>query len=352
MKTDLLVICQKVDDTDDLLGFFVAWLREFAGHFRSVHVIALGVGKYDVPDNVRIYSLGKERGVSKVRQALHLIRYLWRHTPRNGAVFCHMSPIFAIWAWPLARLRGARLVLWYLHRSVTARLRLALWLCDGLVTADKNSLRIQDPKILSVGHGIDVARFAVSDRRPPGDRPLHVLSVGRLSPIKDFGTLIRAASLARERQVSINVRIVGRSVMPADHAYARELTELTARLGLSDIVHFFGFVPYRDMPAHYRWADVVVGCTPPGGLDKVLLEGMAAGCVVLTSNDVMTSSLGERPERLLFNYKDANSLADRLAALDDWDVLSAQMVREVRTRHDLHQAVARISEMMSRSRAS
>ena len=170
--------------------------------------------------------------------------------------------------------------------------------------------------------------------------------MGRLSPIKDFGTLIRAASLARNEQMSLEVRIVGRAVMPADHAYARELSDLVSRLGVSDIVHFFGFVPYRDMAAQYRWADVVVGCTPPGGLDKAVLEGMAAGCVALTSNDVMADSLGERPERFLFPHGDSEALADRLSALGDWDVLRDLMVREVTARHNGAVTAARIAELL------
>ncbi|MEK7538915.1 MAG: hypothetical protein AAB552_03680 [Patescibacteria group bacterium] len=56
----LLILTQKVDQNDDILGFFHGWIREFAKHAEQVTVIALGVGEYDLPKNVRVFSLGKE----------------------------------------------------------------------------------------------------------------------------------------------------------------------------------------------------------------------------------------------------------------------------------------------------
>ncbi len=345
MPKNLLIICQKVDENDDLLGFFVSWIAGFATHFVQVDVIALGVGTYELPANVHVHSLGKERGVPKWRQALRMTGLLWKHTPEHGAVFCHMSPIFAIVAWPFATLRRSRLVLWYLHRSRTLKLRLALMLCDRLVTADAESLSVRSQKIIAVGHGIDVERFTVSGRTPPVGRPLRILSVGRLSPIKGFETLIRATAHLRENDVSCEVRIVGKAVMPGDRLYEEQLRSLTTRLRVSDAVHFFGFVPYRDMPAHYRWADVVVGCTPPGGIDKVLLEAMAAGCIVFTSNAVMRTHLGNDADRLVFSVDDPVALAQAVAGVTDFAELSSRMAGLV-GKHTVTDVVSAITALL------
>jgi hypothetical protein len=75
---NLLVVCQKVDEDDDLLGFFVGWIREFAKNFEKVFVITLAKGKYDLPSNVEVYSLGKERGDSKFVQLFRFYKYLLR----------------------------------------------------------------------------------------------------------------------------------------------------------------------------------------------------------------------------------------------------------------------------------
>ena len=66
----LLILTQKVDKNDPILGFFHRWVEEFARHCEQVTVIALGVGEYDLPQNVRVFSLGKEqhlRDAEKVR---------------------------------------------------------------------------------------------------------------------------------------------------------------------------------------------------------------------------------------------------------------------------------------------
>jgi glycosyltransferase involved in cell wall biosynthesis len=325
----LLIITQKVDEGDDLLGFFASWIREFAKHYERVTVIALGAAKTELPDNVTVYSLGKESGTPRWRRWFGFVNLLRREVPHHDAVFAHMSPVFAIAAWPFTRAWHKRLVLWYLHRSRTLRLRCALTMVDALVTADARSLTIRSPKIHAVGHGIDVARFVVPDRIPPDGRPLRILSVGRISSIKGFETLIRAAAKLREADMDCEVRIVGKPVMPGDYQYERELHMLVTRLGVGDIVHFFGFVPHRDIPAHYRWADIVVGCTPPGGIDKVLLEAMAAGCVVFTSNTVMRAVLGAAADGLLFRHADAQALAAALAELDDYPAASFAMRQNV-----------------------
>lgn len=343
----LVVVTQKVDETDDLLGFFVGWLREFALHFDRVDVITLGKGEYQLPDNVYIYSLGKERSSSKIFWLPKMKWLLLKYTRGASGVFCHMSPIFAVIAWPFARMFGAKLVLWYLHRSVTLKLRLALRMVDTLVTADEESLNIESPKIVATGHGIDIKRFSIPDRTfDMSDRPLHVLSVGRLAPIKDFGTLIEAAALLKERDVPVRVRIVGRALQPEHEREEKRLRKLVMERDVSDIVEFVGFVPYRDMPEQYRWADIVVGGTPKGGLDKAVLEGMAAGCVPLTSNMAMRETLKGYAADLLYDHGEDHDLADKLVSIRDREQLSVVMSERVREDHGLEGTVRDISQLL------
>ena len=53
----LLILTQKVDQNDDILGFFHGWIREFSKNFETITVISLGVGEYNLPANVRVLSL-------------------------------------------------------------------------------------------------------------------------------------------------------------------------------------------------------------------------------------------------------------------------------------------------------
>jgi len=55
-----LFITQKIDKNDDLLGVYHEWIKRLALEFEVVNAICLYKGKYDLPPNVRVYSLGKE----------------------------------------------------------------------------------------------------------------------------------------------------------------------------------------------------------------------------------------------------------------------------------------------------
>ena len=55
----LLILTQKVDINDDILGFFHRWIEEFAKRCEKVIVICLQEGRHDLPSNVKVLSLGK-----------------------------------------------------------------------------------------------------------------------------------------------------------------------------------------------------------------------------------------------------------------------------------------------------
>jgi len=94
----LLILTQKVDKNDDILGFFHRWLKEFAGRVEKLTVICLQKGEYDLPENVKVLSLGKERGVSKLGYVLNLYKYIWVLRAQYGHVFVHMNQEYVLLA--------------------------------------------------------------------------------------------------------------------------------------------------------------------------------------------------------------------------------------------------------------
>jgi hypothetical protein len=67
----LLIITQKIDKNDPVLGFFHNWVKKFSENYESVNVICLYKGEYDLPKNVRVFSLGKEKEESKIKFILN-----------------------------------------------------------------------------------------------------------------------------------------------------------------------------------------------------------------------------------------------------------------------------------------
>ncbi len=110
----LLMFNLMTDTSDPVLGFTTAWIHELATHCETIDVITMYQGTLAVPDNVRVFSAGRERGYSKPLRVLnfynHLIRLLL--TQKYDVCFAHMMPLFAGLAGPLLTARGIRTVLW------------------------------------------------------------------------------------------------------------------------------------------------------------------------------------------------------------------------------------------------
>src|SRR3989338_6584156 len=228
--SNLLIITQKVDINDDLLGFFGDWIKEFAKNFEQVFVITLAKGAYDLPDNVEVLSLGKETGVSKIVQAVKFFWFLFKYVPRCDGIFAHMSPIFAVTAWPAAALFRERIVLWYLHRSVTWRLKLAEKLVYKIATASRESVMLKSHKIIEVGHGINAELFKTE--RDWYKDSTNIISVSRISPIKGLDTLIRAIKSVSNSNRNIKLQIVGKPIMRRDNDYFFQIKNLVSNLDL------------------------------------------------------------------------------------------------------------------------
>lgn len=344
----LLIITQKVDEDDDLLGFFVDWIREFSKHFDKIFVLALAKGKYSLPENVFIYSLGKEIGRSKLFQLAKFYKLLLELVPQSDGIFAHMSPVFAVAGWPIAFIKKKKIILWYLHRSLTLKLKIANLLSYKVVTAAKESLTLKSNKIIEVGHGINIDKFK-TEREWSGSK-FRILSVGRISRIKDYETLLRAAKKLKDHGADFTVKIVGQPIMNPDFSYLESLKILKNNLNLGNSVEFIGFIPHSEIVRYYKETDFVVGLTPQGGIDKTILEGMASGALVLTSNRACEKYFGHYANKLIFKHSDPASLAEKIISLYrlakyDKKNISEFVVKSVSEHHDLKNLITKISTL-------
>lgn len=300
------------------LGFTSEWINALAPHCETIDVITMRAGRLELAPNVRVHSLGVELGFSETRRAARYYRTLWSllRGGRHDACFAHMQPLFAAMGAPLLRLHGIPLVLWYAHRSVTLRLRLAEWAATRVVTASAESFRLPSSKLSIIGHGVDTQRFAPAPQ--PADQAT-VLSLGRIAPVKRLETLVAAMSRLREQGLVCRLRLVGEAY-PQDRGYERKLRRQVETCGLGSCVEFAGAVARADVPGELQRAQVMVNLSETGSLDKAVLEAMACGTPVITANEAFVPLLAPWGDQLLAPPDDAEALAGRIAsllALDD-----------------------------------
>lgn len=265
----LLICTQTVDSNDSHLGFFVRWIEEFSKHCEKVTVVCLREGTHKLPNNVRVYSLGKN--ANSMQKAARSLLLAWKLRKEYDTVFVHMNPEYVVVAGILWRILNKRIALWYTHKSVNLKLRIAKLLSHVIFTASRESFRLRTKKLHVMGHGIDTDFFSPDSNIT---RENHLLSVGRLMPSKRHDIVIRMAVKD------------GKELHIAGEGPDRKNLETLAReLGAN--VRFLGGLTQAQLRDEYRKASYLIHTSETGSLDKVVLEALACGLPVRTNDPAL-----------------------------------------------------------------
>ena len=330
----LLILTQKMDQNDDNLGSFHDWLKEFSQQVEKITVICLYKGEYSLPPDVSVYSLGKESGISRFKYIFNFYKYIFKFRNDYDAVFVHMNPEYIIlggWFW---KLTGKKIGLWYTHKKVNLRLRLAEKWADFICSASKESFRLQSHKLKILGHGINTDRF-----KPPslnGDIAT-IISVGRIAPVKNYELLIEAAEILDRRGVRFNINIVGAPILGSDTQYLEKLRESVAIKKLEEKIHFLGGMPYGQVMNVFSVCGIFVNFSDTGSIDRAVLEAMSAGLLILTSNEAFRDILADK----YFTSKDSKIIAEKLSILMK-SVVDPSLRQYVIVNHNLQNLIRKI----------
>lgn len=112
------------------------------------------------------------------------------------------------------------------------------------------------------------------------NRPF-VLFLSSLWPYKNCDGLLRAWALARGELDGRQLAVVGAG---RDEKYVASLRSLAAELGIASDVNFVGAIPLEETVSFYRAADAFVYPSLNETFGLPILEAMACGCPVVTSD--------------------------------------------------------------------
>ncbi len=313
MNTDLrLLWFNLITDADaPVQGFATDWINALAPRCTAIDVLTMQAGRIRVADNVRVFSVGKEKGYSDARRALEFYRILTKllREGRYDACFAHIQALFAIMGAPLLKPRGIPITLWYAHKAVTPKLRLAEKLVNHVVTPSPESFRISSPKTLVIGHGIDTRAFTPAE---PVSGPFTMTTVSRIAPVKRLETIIAAAHLLRQGGCEFRLRIVGNV---QDETYAQRLYRQVADCDLTGVIEFAGEVAHYQIAREYQRAHLMLNVSATGSIDKAVLEAMACGLPVITANEAFRAPLAQWSDQLLVPLDAPEELAAKIGAI-------------------------------------
>jgi glycosyltransferase involved in cell wall biosynthesis len=335
----LLIVTQAVDKDDFVLGFFHRWIEECAKHCETIEVIALRTGKYSFPSNVHVVSLGKEEGNGRLARVYRFYAYVFSLRKKYDTVLVHMNPEYIVLAGVLWKLMRKRIGLWYVHKSVTVKLRIAVALCDKVFSASKDSFRLETPKLYIVGHGIDTTFFTPMFREKRKKGEIRLLSAGRISFAKHHDMILRALALLPD---GAHLTIAGAPATGADRGYENKLHVLARELKIESRVLFVGPVTQECMRELYSSTDVFMHASSTGSYDKVVLEALACGVPVLTTSEAFAD--GKLP--VVLTEASPEALATGVGGILASKVDTEALAKVVRENHSIEHCMTTVLELL------
>ena len=234
--------------------------------------------------------IGRVRGV---RALFRLVPYVWRlwraarradliHVMANSGWAWHLCAMPAIW---IARLRRKPVVVNYRGGEAerfllgqakwilpTLRRASVVVVPSGFLEAIFSRFGIASEIVPNV---VDLERFA------PGEShvgPPHLIVTRNLEEIYDLPTALRAFARVRDKFPGARLTVAGSGPLRDD------LERFAAALGIAQDVTFTGRVENERIPELYRAADLLLNPSRIDNMPISLLEAMASGVPIVSTN--------------------------------------------------------------------
>jgi glycosyltransferase involved in cell wall biosynthesis len=331
----VLMMTQVIDPQTDVLGFVPTWIRALAARVEKLYVLAGRVVPCELPANVEVRSLGKEQGKGRLARLGRFYKGLKEAVDKGkvDVIWAHMNPEYVLASAPVTRVPC---VLWYSHHTATRRLKLAIRLSKLIVISAREFFPVKTDKLRVIGQGINLSQFEAT---PP---PLghHLLSVGRLDPVKDFATVIEGAALLKGEFPDLKLTILGEGKM------RKSLEDLAAARGVP--LSLPGSTPFPELPRFHKACDVFVSASHTA-LDKAILETMASGRPAIGCAPAFAAWM---PPEFSFPEGDAKGLAAACARIlrGDRAALGADARARVKRDHSLDSMMDKLVRVFEEAR--
>ncbi len=223
--------------------------------------------------------------------------------------------------------RGSDINLFIKFRFIKPMIKFALRHADHVISVcdalkqQMVSLGIQEKKISVIPNGIDPNSFyqlSKSESRQYLSIPVNekvILSVGSLIPLKGFHILLEAFVQVLQIDTQVQLYIVGKGL------YRKALETIITELSLERNVTLVGEVPNKKLCAWYSAADVFCLASSSEGWANVIMESLACGTPVVSTNVSGAPEIITTPDVGLLVDRTPESISQGIitALRYDWD---------------------------------
>jgi glycosyltransferase involved in cell wall biosynthesis len=287
-----------------------ALARSFKQLGHDVTVLTSGIGAcigQTCEDGAQIIRLNILRARNDRASKAEMLRFLWRGVLMLPCVYRDVRPdfaivFFAIPCGPLGWLLKLRYKVPYIislrggdvpghmpeldrFHAILAPVRRRCLRDAHAVVANSPSLaelarRADGGAVTIIPNGVDTARF--SPCADPTPRNIfRFIFVGRLSPEKRLALTLQAFKRLLDQcanRESLHLSVIG------DGPLRAELERTAAQLGIAHYVQWLGWLDRELLPEIYRDADCLLHTSSIEGMSNTVLEGMASGLPVISSD--------------------------------------------------------------------
>lgn len=227
-------------------------------------------------------------------------------------------------------------------------IRSGLNLCDGLIAVSNESARqlreiTPNAKISIIPNAIDVTDFDFKTEKK-SENFVRLLFVGAIGKLKGERDLIKALAMLRDKNLNLKVSFLGYG--------AESLKSYCDELKITDFIEFLGAVSLEERLGFFEKADVFVLPTYAEAMPMSVIEAMAAGLPVISTNVGGIPELIEDGENgFLFECGDVSALAEKILLLAEDKNLRQKVGKKAREKarkqFDLDQYTEKLRDFLS-----
>ena len=190
--------------------------------------------------------------------------------------------------------------------------------CDAYYMRDElKKLDVSHEKIHIVNFGVDSKKFFKQERNFKVLKKfnisdeLTIISLRNFEPVYDIKTLIYAADIILKEIPTVRFLLVGRGSLE------NELKQMVHSLGISNSVHFTGFIDNQLLPSLINSSDIYVSTSlSDAGIASSTAEAMSCETPVVISDSAENNKwIDDKINGFLFSTKSSEQLAEILIKL-------------------------------------
>ncbi|MGC9195016.1 MAG: glycosyltransferase family 4 protein [Syntrophobacteraceae bacterium] len=181
-------------------------------------------------------------------------------------------------------------------------------------------------RIVDIQGGVDWENFQTATpcwlqkRLGLGEEKIIVVSLGRLHPVKDYPTGLRAFALAARRIPDLHYVIAGTGT--------KGLQKLVNELAIKERVHLLESVPMSDVPNLLHSADLFFLSSLSEGFAQVIIQALSCGLPCVVSDCSGNEDLAGHPGVVTAKAGDATSMGEALTLLASDKALRLKMGKQ------------------------